>query len=71
MSEHKDGTHGLIIGGPFENEIELDPRFLDDGFIRGCNRDMKWHEYRAHTRPDGTKFFLYGGSRGDPNQRSN
>lgn len=57
----KDGTHGLIIGGPFENEVELDPELLKHGFVRG--HKMRWHEYSIHDRGDGTKFFLYSGSR--------
>lgn len=62
MSERApDGTHGLIIGGPFEGQIELDEALLKDGFVRGHN--MRWHEYSVHNRGNGTKFFLYGGSR--------
>ena len=57
----KDGTPGLIIGGPFDNKIELDAELLKNGFIRGHN--MRWHEYKVHVRPDKSKFFLYAGSR--------
>ena len=62
----KDGTHGLIIGGPFDDQIELITECLDSGFVRGHN--MRWHEYSVHARPDGTKFFLYSGSRDRLNQ---
>lgn len=53
--------HGLIIGGPFDGQIETDERFLADGFQRG--HKMRWHQYTVYTRPDGTKFFLYSGVR--------
>lgn len=62
----KDGTHGLIIGGPFDGRIEFDPELLKKGFMRGHN--MQWHEYTVYNRPDGTKFFLYGGCRGRLNR---
>ena len=58
-----DGTHGLVVGGPFENEIVTDPEFLKNGFMRGSNKDFRWHEYTVHERGDGTKLFLYAGSR--------
>ena len=67
--EPKDGTHGLIIGGPFENEIETNPTLLKEGFVRASNKDMRWHEYSVHARGDGTKFFLYSGSREGINAR--
>ena len=57
----KDGTHGLIIGGPFDGNIELASDLLKSGFVKA--HEMCWHEYKVHTRPDGTKFFLYSGSR--------
>ncbi len=62
MSEApKDGIHGIVIGGPFENEVITEPDLLKNGFVRG--HKMRWHEYTVHTRPEGTKFFLYSGSR--------
>ena len=57
----EDSAHGLIIGGPFDRKIELDPNSLEKGFVRAHN--MKWHEYHVFDRGDGTKFFLYSGSR--------
>lgn len=56
----KDGTHGLIIGGPFDDEIELDLELLVKGFVRGYHN--RWHHYAVHERGDRTKFFLYCGS---------
>jgi len=64
---HPDGTHGLVIGGPFDDTVELDPALLKDGFVRG--KDMRWHEYTVKDRGDGTKFFLYSGSRETLNGR--
>lgn len=62
-----DGTHGLVLGGPFDDTVVLDKDLLKDGFVQG--HDMKWHEYSVQTRPDGTKFFLYSGSRETLNRR--
>lgn len=59
--KHPDGTHGLIIGGPFDDQVELDPKLLQNGFVRG--HQMRWHEYIVKDRGDGSKFFLYSGSR--------
>ena len=53
--------NGLIIGGPFDGQIETSPEILRDGFVRG--QGMMWHEYRVHERPGGTRFFLYSGAR--------
>ena len=61
VTETKDGDHGLIIGGPFDSTLELDPALLDKGFVRAHN--MRWHEYHMYSRGDGTKFFLYAGSK--------
>ena len=56
-----DGKHGLIIGGPFDGKIETTPEFMSNGFLRG--HGGMWHEYSVHERPDGTRFYLYSGSR--------
>ena len=66
MTANNDGKHGAIYGGPFDGDIELDPKLLETGFVRGF--EMKWHEYAVYTRPEGTKFFMYSGKREQLNQ---
>ena len=62
-----NSIHGLLVGGPFDGDVESDPRFFKEGLMKG--KDFVWHEYSVKERPDGTKFFLYSGSRGSLNDR--
>ena len=55
--------HGLVIGGPDDGKIVTSSDYLKDGYVVGSNKDMRFHEYNVYERPNGTKFFLYSGSR--------